>query len=166
MLKTLILSTCLCAMPLVASAKDFKLGDDEAVTWITLPDTWEPTAIDDGVEGTSPDKETYVAAEVVKATELKEAGAEADKFFVKSKIKLDVASKTEKEIKMSGLPAYDIAWKATDEDGPTHVSLTIVKISETKMLLLTYWGSEAGEKSNVKDLGRDLGKHQADQVKS
>jgi hypothetical protein len=152
MLKSLILSAVVFALPAVASAKDFKLGDDVAVTWITMPDTWEPTAIDDGVEGTSPDKETYVAAEIVKATEIKEAGEEAAKFFVKSKIKVDPASKKEKDTTMSGLPAFDVQWNATDEDGPTHVSLTIVKITDEKMLLLTYWGSEAGEKSNLKEL--------------
>jgi hypothetical protein len=153
MLKSLLLTTLLCLVPALASAKDFKLGDDGAVAWITMPDTWEPSAFDDGVEGTSPDKETYVAAEIVNATAMKEAGEEAGKFFIKSKIKVDPASKKEKDTTMSGLPASDISWNATDEDGPTHVSLTIVKITDEKMLLLTYWGSEAGEKSNGKDLG-------------
>jgi hypothetical protein len=153
MFKSLFLAVLLCSASTLASAKDFKLGDDGAVTWITMPDTWEPEAFDNGVEGTSPDKETYVAAEIVKATEMKEAGEEAGKFFVKSKIKVDPASKKEKETTMSGLPASDISWSATDEDGPTHVSLTIVKITDEKMLLLTYWGSETGEKSNGKELG-------------
>jgi hypothetical protein len=153
MFKTFIVSALLCSVPAIVAAKDFKLGDAVAVTWITMPDTWEPVAIDDGVEGTSPDKETYVAAEIVKATAMKEAGDEAGKFFIKSKIKVDPASKKEKDTTMSGLPAFDISWSATDEDGPTHVSLTIVKITDDKMLLLTYWGSEAGEKSNAKDLG-------------
>jgi hypothetical protein len=153
MFKTFIVSALLCSVPVIVSAKDFKLGDDVAVTWITMPDTWEPVAIDEGVEGTSPDKETYVAAEIVKATAMKEAGDEAGKFFVKSKIKVDPASKKEKDTTISGLPAFDISWNATDEDGPTHVSLTIVKITDEKMLLLTYWGSEAGEKSNAKELG-------------
>ncbi|WP_158808621.1 hypothetical protein [Beijerinckia sp. L45] len=153
MVKSLFLTVLLCSASTMALAKDFKLGDDVAVTWITMPDSWEPEAFDDGVEGTSPDKETYVAAEIVKATAMKEAGEEAGKFFVKSKIKVDPASKKEKDTTMSGLPASDISWSATDADGPTHVSLTIVKITDDKMLLLTYWGSEAGEKSNGKELG-------------
>lgn len=152
MVKPVILAALICAVSAVASAKEFKLGDETPVAWITMPDSWEPKEIDEGVEGTSPDKETYVAAEIVKATQVEEAGNEAAKFFVKSKIKLDPASKKEKETTMSGLPSYDIAWNATDEDGPTHVSLTIVKVSDEDMLLLTYWGTEAGEKSNLKDL--------------
>ena len=152
MFKSLVLSALIVSLPVAALAKDFKLGDEEAVAWITMPDTWEPSTIDDGVEGTSPDKETYVAAEIVKATEVKEAGEEAGKFFVKNKIKLDPATKKESDITMSGLPAFDISWSATDEDGPTHVSLTIVKITDTQMLLFTYWGSAAGETSNKKEL--------------
>ena len=152
MFRSLVLSAVILALPASAFAKEFKLGDDTPVASITMPDKWEPSAIDDGVEGTSPDKETYIAAEIVKATEVKEAGDEAAKFFKKSKIKLDATSKKESEIKINGLPAYDITWNATDEDGPTHVSLTIVAVSETKMLLLTYWGSAAGETSNKTDL--------------
>ena len=43
-------------------------------------------------------------------------------------------------------------WEATDSDGPTHISLTMLKVADNKLLMLTYWGSEAGEKSNVADL--------------
>ncbi len=40
----------------------------------------------------------------------------------------------------------------TDEDGPTHVSVTLVKVNDTKGLILTYWASPEGEKDNIKDL--------------
>jgi hypothetical protein len=152
MFKTILALSLLCAIPSLAHAKAFKLGDDEPVTWITIPDTWEPETYDDGVEGTSADKETYVAAEIVAGNELDEAGKEEDKFFAKQKIKLKDETKKEKKTTVNGLPAYDISWDATDADGPTHVSLTLVKVSDTKLLLLTYWGSAAGEKSNGADL--------------
>lgn len=150
MLKSLLVLSLLCAAPAVAQAKAFKLGDD--VTWISIPDNWEPETYDNGVEGTSPDKETYVAAEVVAGKDLDEAGKEEDKFFEKQKIKLKPETKKEKKIELNGLPAYDISWDATDKDGPTHVSLTLVKVADDKVLLLTYWGTEAGEKSNAADL--------------
>lgn len=152
MLKTLLALCFLCTFSAVAYAKAFKLGDDDPVTWISIPDTWEPAAYDDGVEGTSPDKETYVAAEVVDGKELDEAGKEEDKFFAKQKIKLKEDSKKEKKTTVNGLPAFDVSWDATDDDGPTHVSLTLIKISDEKLLMLTYWGTEAGEKSNGADL--------------
>jgi len=152
MLKLALALALLCTASTFAQAKAFKLGDDEAVSWVSIPDTWEPETFDNGVEGTSPDKETYVAAEIVAADQLDDAGKEADKFFAKQKITLKGDTKTEKKTTVNGLPAYDIAWDATDSDGPTHVSLTLVKVSDDKVLLLTYWGSPAGEKSNKSDL--------------
>lgn len=152
MFRSILLASLICAAPSLVQAKAFKLGDDNPVTWISIPDTWEPRTYDDGVEGTSPDKETYVAAEVVKGTEIDQAGKEEDKFFEKQKIKLKDETKKEKKTTINGLPAYDISWDATDADGPTHVSVTLVKVSDDQLLMLTYWGSEAGEKSNGADL--------------
>ncbi len=141
-----------CALPLCAQAKEFKLGDEKPVASVTLPDSWNPETFDDGVEGTSPDKETYVAAEIINASELDQAGKDEDEFFAKQKIKIKPESKVEKKTTVNGLPAYDIAWDATDEDGPTHVSVTLVKIADSQLLMLTYWGTAAGETSNKADL--------------
>ena len=151
MLKTLFaaLFVLTCSAGL-AQAKAFKLGDD--VVWISIPETWEPETFDDGVEGTSPDKETYVAAEVVEGDSLADASKEEEKFFKKMKIKIKEDTFKQKSIEMSGLPAQDLQWEATDADGPTHVSVTLVKIAEGKLLMMTYWGSEAGEKINGAEL--------------
>ena len=145
-----LVSLCLCSAH--ADAKAFKLGDDAGVAWISIPDQWEPKKIEDGVEGTSPDKETYVAAEVIEANDIEGALKEELQFFDKEKIKLKEGTQKEKKMEFSGLPAYDISWDATDADGPTHVSATLIKISDSKMLMVTYWGTEAGEKSNIKEL--------------
>ena len=68
------------------------------------------------------------------------------------KIKIKQESFKQKKIELSGLLADDMQWEATDADGPTHVSVTLVKIADDKLLMMTYWGSEAGEKSNGADL--------------
>ena len=152
MLKTLLTLSLICAGPAIVQAKAFKLGDDEAVSWVSIPDTWEPQTIDDGVEGTSPDKETYVAAEIVDADDVAAAVKEEDKFFRKQKIKIKADTKKESKTTVNGLEAFDYSWDATDEDGPTHVGVTFVVVRPGKLLLLTYWGSEAGEKANGKEL--------------
>ena len=154
MLKTVLALSLLLALPAAAHAKAFKLGDDsnDSITWISIPDTWEPSTFDNGVEGTSPDKETYVAAEIVDGSGLDAAGKDEDEFFAKQKIKIKEDTKKEKEIEMNGLHGYDVTWEATDSDGPTHISLTMLKVADNKLLMLTYWGSEAGEKSNIADL--------------
>ena len=153
MMKTCLAALMLCALSsAVVEAKAFKLGDDEAVTWISIPDTWEPETFDNGVEGTSPDKLTYVAAEIVEGTSLADASKDEEKFFKKMKIKIKEDTFKQKTLVMSGLPAEDLQWEATDADGPTHVSVTLVKIADGKLLMMTYWGSEAGEKTNGAEL--------------
>ena len=149
---SVLCATTLCLTSATVHAKPFKLGDDEAVAWITIPDQWEPKPIEDGVEGTSPDKETYVAAEIVEAEELEQAVKEELQFFEKQKIKIKDDTKKEKKVKFSGLDAFDVSWDATDEDGPTHVSATFIKLNAEKVMMVTYWGTAAGEKSNMKDL--------------
>lgn len=151
MSKMLLAALILCAAWTgQAEAKAYKLGDD--VAWISFPDTWEPETFDNGVEGTSPDKETYVAAEIVDGDTLADASKDEEKFFKKMKIKIKEDTFKQKKTQMSGLEADDLQWEATDADGPTHVSVTLVKIAEKKLLMMTYWGSEAGEKSNIADL--------------
>ena len=135
-----------------AQARSFKLGDDGPVASIDIPDSWGPSEIDDGVEATSPDKETYVAAEIVDGEDL-DAAAEAEgKFFKKQKVALKADSLKKENVTLGALSGIDYQWDATDEDGPTHVSMTLLKISDKKLMMLTYWGSPAGAKSNGKDL--------------
>jgi len=139
-------------VPGLATAKTFKLGDDKAVAKITIPDSWKPDEIENGVEGTSKDGETYVAAEVVKAKDVEDALTEGFKFFKKEGVTIDESTLEKKEIKMNGLPAFDIAAKGKDKDGPTHVGLTLVILNRADILLLTYWGTATGEESNGADL--------------
>jgi hypothetical protein len=37
-------------------------------------------------------------------------------------------------------------------DTPTQVSLTVLPVTETRGIILTYWGSPDGAKANIKDL--------------
>ncbi len=136
----------------LADAKTFKLGDDKPVATITIPDSWSPEEIDNGVEGTSKDGETYVAAEVVDAKDIKTAVEDGLKYFMKNGVKIDPSTLEKKEMKIAGFDAVDLQGKGTDKDGPTHVSLTLVIISGEKIVLLTYWGTATGEESNGADL--------------
>lgn len=131
-----------------AEAKVFKLGDDGPVASVDIPDSWAPSEIDDGVEATSPDKESYVAAEIIDGEDVEAAAKAEGKFFKKQKIVLKDDSLKKKAITLGALSGTDYQWDATDEDGPTHVSMTMLKISEKKLMMLTYWGSPAGEQSN------------------
>jgi hypothetical protein len=153
MMRVLLLAlSMLVAVPVAGYAKTFKLGDDKAVANITIPDSWGPNEITDGVEGTSKDGETYVAAEVVAVKDVESALVAGLKFLQKGGVKFDPSKLQKKEGKMSGYDAVSLEGEGTDKDGPTNVSLTLVVISNENMILLTYWGTAEGEKSNAADL--------------
>ncbi len=152
-MKLLLISLALAlAIPGVGYAKTFKIGEGTPVASIMIPDSWSPEEIDNGVEGTSKDGETYVAAEVVAAKDISVAVDDGLKYFMKNGVKIDPATLEKKELKMNGYDAVDLQGKGTDKDGPTHVSLTLVIISGENIVLLTYWGTATGEESNGKDL--------------
>lgn len=139
--------------PGVASAVTYKLPDDAPAAIITLPDGWTNKEIDYGVESTSTDEETYLAVEVTGTKEVDQAIDEAAKFLGKSGVTVDEASEKRIPFKVNGMDGFEVAWKGTDKDGPVSISLAIIEVSAEKMLLLTYWSTPAGDKSNAEELG-------------
>ena len=148
MLKTVLALSLICAGPALIQAKAFELDDDEAVSWVSIPDTWEPQTIDDGIEGASPDKETHVAAEIVDGDNIGAAVKEENTFLHKQSIRIKTGRRKEKKTIVNGFEAFDFLWEAADADDPTHV--TVIVLRPGKLRLLTYWGSKAGEKSKAR----------------
>lgn len=153
----LLLATGLLLLPVAANAKTYSIPDPNPVAVITLPDDWDTTEIDKGVESLSDDETVYVAIEV---TELKDATkAISDTIiWLKSKdIVIDPATQEKKPLSINGLEGVEVQWSGKDSDGPTHVSVTLLQVSENKGLVLTYWASPDGEKANMKDLASIIG---------
>ncbi|MFX8649081.1 hypothetical protein ABTM34_20755, partial [Acinetobacter baumannii] len=44
----------------------------------------------------------------------------------------------------NGMDVVDLAWKGRDKDGEAEISLSFVVVSESRVLLLYYWGSPKG----------------------
>jgi hypothetical protein len=150
MKKTLLLTLSACALLAgSASAKDFKLpNEDFGIATISIPDSWKPSEIDNGVEATSPDDAVYIAADAVGSD--KGVDAEIDdtfKMLKEHKVKLDQSSKKENKFKINGLDADELLFQGTDEDGPTAVSIVFVTVKD-KLVVLTYWVTTAEEKKN------------------
>jgi hypothetical protein len=136
-----------------ANAKTFPITEDNPIATVSVPDEWGPNAYDGGVEATSPDGAVYIAVEQVAADDVKSAVEEGIKFFLKSGVVIDPATQKMQDIKINGLPAYDVAFSGKDKDGAADVSLTLVETNaKAKFLLLYYWGSPDGEKANLAGL--------------
>jgi hypothetical protein len=151
-IRACLVAGLLVACPSLGSAKSFTIPDPNPVAVVTMPDDWESTEIAKGVESMSEDEKVYVAVEV---TELKDvAKAVADSIiWLKSKdVEIDRATQNQRDITINGMTGVQVKWDGKDEDGPTHVSLTVLSVTDTKGLILTYWASPEGEKENLKEL--------------
>ena len=139
--------------PAQAFAKTYPIPADDPVATVSLPEKWEPEAYDGGVEATSPDGAVYVAIEMVRANDVGSTAEEGVKFFAKQGVEIDDKSLKTQDIKINGLAAFDMTMSGKDKDGPTEVGMTLVGTnSDSKFLMIYYWGSEEGQKANLPDL--------------
>lgn len=153
MKRLIIAVTIAVSLCTAASAETYKLPTEEPVATITLPDDWANKEIDYGVESTSADEETYLAVEVTTSKDVEQAIDEAAKFLGKSGVTVDEASEKRIPFKVNGMDGYEVAWSGTDKDGAVSISLAILEVSKDNMLLITYWSTPAGDKSNAEALG-------------
>lgn len=149
------------SLPLAAHAKTYPIPDDDPIATVTLPDSWDTDDLDDGVEATSKDETVYVAIEAADLTDVKAATVEAFKFFDEKGITIDKSSQKESEFTINGLKGFELSFKGKDEDGPTNVSVSVVTVSEKKVLMITYWASDEGEKNNADGLSKIINSIQA-----
>lgn len=151
-------------MASAALGKTFELPDAKPIVTIDLPNAWSPEEIEKGAQATSPDTSIYVAFEVQNLKNTEKVITDGVKFFAESGVRIDPKTQRKTEAKINGLDVIDLGWDGTDKDGPTKVSLSVIILSETKIGVLSYWGSPAGEtkyatqlrsiSSSIQPLGR------------
>lgn len=157
MIRLLVAALIAWSVPTFAEAKVLKLGTP-VVAQIDLPVDWKPTAIEHGYEATSPDEELYLAVEVASVNSTEKAILEAFQFLADQGVKVDDSSVTQKQGVLNGMPVFDISAKGKDEDGEdAEISVAVAVVNETTMLLLTYWGTPAGEKTHAETLAAIAG---------
>lgn len=152
-LSFLALVAVLFASPL--DAKTMKLPNDEfAFAQITIPDSWEPSEVNNGVEANSPDKAVYISAVGVGSEKGMDAEIEDTfKMLKDHNVELDQSSKKEQKFEINGVEANELIFKAKDEDGPATVSITFVPI-KNKVVVVTYWVTTAEEEKNSAEVGK------------
>ena len=140
-----------------AFAKTYAIPSQNPVATINIPSSWEPNEYDGGVEGTSKDGQFYFAIEAVDSKDIGEATKEGINFFKKQGVQFDVNSQTTIESVLNDLPVLTITFKGRDKDGPTEITLVLVKTLKKNRFLLIYgWGSESAVEANSKDIDKIL----------
>ncbi len=137
---------CIVAAP--AFAKVFELPDANPAVTLDLPAKWKPSEVENGVEATSPDGETYVAVETATAKGMNQLIDEDLKFLTKSGVTIDRSTQQTKDTTINGMSMSFLHWAGKDKDGPTGVTLGIFGVSDNLVLLLTAWSSPDGDKAN------------------
>ena len=152
----LLLATALLAFSAAsADAKTVKLPNDEfGFAQITIPDSWDPSEVNNGVEATSPDKAVYISA--VGVGNEKGMDAEIEDTFSMLKdhnVTLDDSSKKEQKFKINGAEANELVFQGKDEDGPCVVSIVFVPI-KNKVVVMTYWVTTSEAEKNSAEVGK------------
>lgn len=157
MLRLFVAAVLALSVPTLAEAKVFKLGSP-VIAEVDLPADWQPETIENGVEAVSPDDEIYVAVEVASVNSAEKAIVEALEHLLEQGIKVDDKSINQTEGKINGMPLFELAASGKDADGEaTDISVAVAVVNETTMLVLTYWGSPAGEKAHSQTLTKIVG---------
>ena len=137
-----------CCLAFSAEAKVFELPEANPAMTITLPNNWKPSETEHGVEATSPDGETYVAAETATAKGMNQLIDEDIAFLTKAGVVIDRSTQQTQDTTANGIKVSFLHWTGKDKDGPTGVTLGIFGLSDNLVMLLTAWSSPDGDKAN------------------
>ncbi len=138
--------------PEAGFAKSYLVPDKAPVAVVTIPDDWEATEIAQGVEAVSEDETIYLAFEVTELKDVSTAIAEAIVWLKSKDVEIDRSTQEQKPFEINGLSGVQVKWEGKDEDGPTQISLTVLPVTDSRGVILTYWGSAEGAKANMADL--------------
>jgi len=139
-------------LPLYGRAKTFELPDANLAAVIYLLDSWKPSEVENGVEATSPDGETYVAIEAATAKGMNALIEEDVAFLTKQGVVIDRSTQQTHDMQSNSMPAFLLHWTGKDKDGPTAVTLGIFGVTDNLVVLMTAWSSPAGDKANGAEL--------------
>lgn len=137
-------------------AGSFTFPADEPAATVEIPDDWQPTETDYGVEGNSPDAGTYISFDIAGAEDMDQVMTDVFAFLEENGVTADPASQKESKDELNGMPFQTIDWEGTDKDGPVSIGVGIIGLSEEKIAIVTYWASTETEAQNLPEVGKIL----------
>lgn len=138
--------------PCLARAGTHALPAASPVVSITAPDGWSVAREDLTIEIAPENEEIYVGFMLVSMGGFEKANRHWNDWLARVNIKLDASSKRVEKFMFDGQESISEQWRATDEDGPTGVMRTILKLSDSRLLFVTEWGAESAAKKYAKEI--------------
>lgn len=137
-------------------AGSFTFPADEPAATVEIPDDWQPTATDYGIEGNSPDAGTYISFDIAGVEDMDQVMTDVFAFLEENGVTPDPASQTESKGEQNGMPYETLSWKGTDKDGPVTIGVGFITLSEEKAAIVTYWASAETEEKNIPEVNKIL----------
>jgi hypothetical protein len=137
-------------------AGSFTFPADEPAATVEIPDDWQPTATDYGIEGNSPDAGTYISFDIAGADDMDQVMTDVFAFLEENGVTPDPASQTESKGEQNGMPYETLSWKGTDKDGPVTIGVGFITLSAEKAAIVTYWASAETEEKNIPEVNKIL----------
>jgi hypothetical protein len=137
-------------------AGTFSFPADDPVATVDIPDDWQPSETDYGVEGNSPDAGTYISFDAAGAEDTEQVITAVFAFLEENGVTADPASQTESKGDQNGMPYETLSWKGTDKDGPVTIGVGIIGLSAESLAIVTYWASTETEEKNMPEVNKIL----------
>lgn len=137
-------------------AGSFTFPADEPAATVEIPDDWQPTPTDYGIEGNSPDAGTYISFDIAGADDMDQVMTDVFAFLEENGVTPDPASQTESKGEQNGMPYETLSWKGTDKDGPVTIGVGFITLSDEKAAIVTYWASAETEEKNIPEVNKIL----------
>lgn len=137
-------------------AATFSFPSDDPAATVDIPDAWQPSETDYGVEATSEDGNTYISFDVAGESDMDQVMTDVFAFLEQNGVVPDPASQKESKDTLNGMPFETLDWSGTDADGPVSIGVGILGLSPEKIAIVTYWASKEGESANMDGVGQIL----------
>lgn len=135
-----------------AHAASLQFPSDGPIAGITIPDSWNPTETDSGIEATSDDSAIYLSIDIADAKTSDKVIDDAIAFLEKNGVKIDGATQKQSDEKINGMDMTNFDWDGTDSDGPVNIGLSLLSPSAGKLLVITYWGTKGEQEKHGAEL--------------
>ena len=139
------------SLPAISHAATLEFPSDDPIASITIPDDWEPTETDAGVNANSADDAIYISIDVADE-ETSDVVSDAVTFLQKSGVKVDTATQKESTETLNGMEMTNLDWSGTDDDGDVSIGLSFVSPKPGKLLVITYWGTKGMQEQHGPEL--------------
>jgi len=142
---------------LTASAKTYRIPENEPIVRIHLPDKWKTQEHEEYVETVSPDGNIHLLALPVEGNKVTEAASEAIRHMRRQgNMAVNANSFREEKVRVKKATVPMLSWDATDNGKPMQIRCYVFSASDGRRMIVMTWRLMEAEEKNRSELARIL----------